>query len=244
MEISFSTRETFTAPRPEGVILAPVRCYELTPSGSGWTESVLHSFSGSDGATPFSGVLPDGAGSLYGTTTAGGSANTGTVFQLKHSIGWTETVLYSFRNGNDGSYPTAGLVFDGSGNLYGATSSGGSGGGGTVFKLTPSGGSWTYSLVYSFTGGANCGPWGNLFIDGSGNLYGTTVCDGANNAGSVFKLTPSGNSWTCTSLHDFTGGSDGKNPYCNVAVDTSGNLYGTTYAGGSPGYGVVWEITP
>jgi len=125
---------------------------------------------------------------------------------------------------------------------------GGSGGGGTVFKLTPSSGSWTYSLVYSFTGGhpgyGGAGPIANLAIDGAGNLYGTTAADGAYDVGTVFKLTPSGGSWTYTSLHDFTGGSDGGYPESNVTFDANGNLYGTASEGGSQRVGVVWEITP
>ena len=81
-------------------------------------------------------------------------------------------------------------------------------------------------------------------MDGAGNLYGTTFCDGAKGAGSVFKLTPSGGSWTYTSLHDFTGGSDGANPISNVVFDANGSLYGTALNGGAHGVGVVWEITP
>ncbi len=82
-------------------------------------------------------------------------------------------------------------------------------------------------------------------MDGAGNLYGTTFCDGANGVGNVFELTPSGNSWTYTSLHDFTFGSDGELPNSNVVIDANGNLYGTTMQeGGELGYGVVWEITP
>src|SRR5208282_1998382 len=100
--------------------------YELTPSGSGWTECVLHSFSGRDGAFPNNGVIFDNAGNLYGTTTGGGSGNSGTVFKLTPSgsgcQGWTESILYSFQNGRDGGAPYAGLIFDPSGNLYGASS--------------------------------------------------------------------------------------------------------------------------
>lgn len=220
--------------------------FKLTPSGGGWTESVLYNFSGSDGENPFSGVTLDNAGKLYGTTESGGAYGRGTIFELTRSQnGWAETFLHSFQTGSDGSEPFAGLIFDPSGNLYGTTPVGGIGNGGTVFKLTRSGGSWTYSLVYSFTGHAiaPCGPTANVVMDGAGDLYGTTGCDGAYNAGTVFKLTPSGDSWTYTSLHDFTGGSDGVQPISNVVFDVSGNLYGTTLGGGS-GYGVVWEITP
>ncbi len=223
--------------------------YELTSSGSGWTEGILHSFgAASDGSVPYRSVMIfDSAGNLYGTTYFGGSNNSGTVFQLMPSgTGWVENVIYSFQGGSDGRYPYAGLVFDQSGNLYGATSDGGTGGGGTVFRLSPSGGGWSYSLLYSITGpaGDQCGPAWTLVMDGGGDLYGTTQCDGANNLGNVFKLTPSGGSWTYTSLHDFTGGgNDGEFPL-SVILDTSGNLYGTTVVGGTKAEGVVWEITP
>ena len=224
--------------------------YELTRPGSNWTESVLYSFSGSDGQNPFSGLLLDGAGNLYGTTFLGGTGGDGTVFQLTNSgLGWTENILHNFQ-GSDGYLTYAGLILDHLGNLYGtsSTSTGGSGSGGTVFELTPSNGSWTFSVLYTFTGPSGyleCGPNDNLVMDGAGNIYGTTRCDGAYNAGSVFKLTPTPTPpWTYTSLHDFTGGSDGGNPYSNVIFDANGNLYGTASAGGAYGYGVVWEITP
>jgi uncharacterized repeat protein (TIGR03803 family) len=227
--------------------------YELTPSGGGWTESVLHSFGGSgDGAYPQNGLIFDGAGNLYGTTFAGG-ARCGIVFQLVPSDGnWTENVLYTFQNGADGCLAHTGLIFDRSGNLYGATGYGGAGGGGTVFELSPSGGGWVYSLLYSFTGmltNDGCGPVGTLVMDTAGNLYGTTLCDGAYNLGSVFKLTRSSGGWIYTSLHDFIGGSDGGDPYSNVVFDAEGNLYGTAGAGGTSsqctgGCGTIWEIAP
>ncbi len=219
--------------------------YEMTGSGTHWTEQALYSFSGSpDGATPLSGVIFDNAGNLYGTTTAGASSGNGTVYELSPSgSGWTERVLYNFTGGSDGSYPTGGLIFDNAGNLYGSTNVGGTGGGGTVFELSPSGGNWTYSLLYSFTGSGNCGPWAPLTLNG-GNLYGTTVCDGIDNAGSVFELSPSGNSWTYSSLYDFTGGNDGKFPYCSVSFDAANNIYGTTLRGGQYLQGVVWRIAP
>jgi uncharacterized repeat protein (TIGR03803 family) len=135
------------------------------------------------------------------------------------------------------------------GNLYGTTTAGGSGGGGTVFKLTRSGSGYNYSLIYSFTGSSNsCGPWSSLAFDAVGNLDGTTMCDGANAAGSVFQLVPSSGGWMYRDLYDFTGGSDGADPESNVIFDAVGNLYGTAAFGGSGcapfGCGVVWEISP
>ena len=226
--------------------------YELTPLGNDWTESILHSFSGWGGSEPYGGLISDNAGNLYGTTLDGGLNYVGTVFRLTDSgSGWRESLPHIFQLA-DGGYPTAGLVFDQSGNLYGATTYGGSDGAGVVFELSPSGSSWTYSVLYSFTGGDGCpdneyvgaGPWAALTMDATGNLYGTTQCDGANRMGNIFKLTHSGGGWAYTSLHDFAGGNDGAYPLSNVIMDANGNLYGTASAGGSQGHGVVWEITP
>ena len=224
----------------EGVV------FELMPSNGKWTENPIYAFSGSTGSGPLDGVIFDSAGSLYGTTYQGGRYGEGAIFQLSPSMGWTESVLHSFGYLNDGAYPHAGLIPDQSGNLYGATSDFAPGGGGLVFELSPSGDSWTYLNVYNLIGTVfnRCGPWGDLAVDASGNLYGTTFCDGPNKLGSVFKLTFSGGRWIYTSLHDFTGGNDGANPISNVVIDASGNLYGTASAGGAQGYGVVWEITP
>jgi uncharacterized repeat protein (TIGR03803 family) len=230
----------------------PMGCgvvFKLTPAGGGtWSESVLYSFTGgADGASPWAGVTLDAAGNLYGTTYAGGSSGNGTVYELSPSgSGWTQKTLHSFQRQQDGASPYAGVIFDGSGNLYGATQFGGSGGGGTVFELTPSGGSWTYAVLYSFVGsggGHNKGPVANLVMDAAGSLYGTTAGEGAYDFGSVFKLTHGTGGWTYTSLHDFTGGSDGNLPRSNLVFDGSGNLYGTAY-GGADGDGVVFEITP
>jgi uncharacterized repeat protein (TIGR03803 family) len=236
--------------------------FQLTPNGAGgWTEKVLFSFinsyrGGLEGASPYAGVVFDQLGNLYGTTWGGGNgpcgfqSGCGTVFQLTPSaVAWKENVLYDFQNGSDGADPAGGLIVDASGNLYGATNDGGSAGGGTVFELTPAGnGNWTYTLIYSFTGGScgqgcGCGPLGNLTMDGAGNLYGTTLCDGANNAGSVFKLSPSKGAWMETDLYDFSG-SDGANPMGGVTLDSSGNLFGTTAYGGTYSCGVAYEITP
>jgi uncharacterized repeat protein (TIGR03803 family) len=222
--------------------------YKLTPAGSGWTESVLYTFmGGSDGASPWAGVTLDQAGNLYGTTAAGGAFGGGTVYELSPSgSGWTKRTLHSFQQQQDGGDPYAGVILDPAGNLYGATQYGGSGGGGTAFELSPSGGGWTYTVLYSFIGsggGHAKGPVADLVMDAGGNLYGTTGGDGIYRFGSVFKLTHGGGGWTYTSLHDFTGGSDGLLPRSNLVFDGSGNLYSTAY-GGVDGNGVVFQITP
>jgi uncharacterized repeat protein (TIGR03803 family) len=167
----------------------------------------------------------------------------GVIYQLTPSAGgWTETVLYRFQKGSDGVFPSGGLIIDQSGNLYGTTSGGGSGGGGTVFELTPSGGGWQFTVLYSLLGQGN-GPRGSLIMDAAGNLYGMSYGNGAYGDGSVFKLMPGGGTWTYTLLHDFTGGSDGKNPLGNLTLHTNGKLYGTTSTGGACGAGVVFEIS-
>ncbi len=225
--------------------------YELTPSGGSWTENILDNFTGCSGcgpapANPFAEVVFDQSGNLYGTTWDGGVSGVGTVFQLAPSAsGWTEKPLYTFQGGSDGAEPAAGLIFDNLGNLYGATLSGGPGGrlGGNVFELTPAGDGYAFKVLYGLSG--NGGPYASLTMDAEGNLYGTTVADGAYLAGSVFKLTPmGGGAWRYTSLHDFTGGSDGSTPQSTLVFDSSGNLYGTAAYGGAHGNGVVFEITP
>jgi len=221
--------------------------YELAPSNGSWTERETYLFTGAnDGGNPYSSVIFDEAGNLYGTAYAGGAHGYGTVFQLTPSgSGWTENTLGAFQSASDGGKPFGGVVFDNAGNLYGATSSGGTGSGGTAYELMPSNGSWTFSVVYGFTGSAYLpGPYGSLAMDARGNLYGTTNKDGTHGAGSVFKLTPSSGGWTETDLYDFANGSEGAIPYGSVLIDANGNLYGTASQGGANGYGVVWEITP
>jgi uncharacterized repeat protein (TIGR03803 family) len=216
--------------------------------GGKWREKVLYSFgSGTDGTIPVAGVTFDKAMNLYGTTSAGGSYGYGTVFQLKPSkSGWTENILYNFQLQSDGGVPYAGLVFDQSGNLYGAATEGGNGtdGGGTIFELTPSTGGWTFTVIYALPGWDISGTFRNLLLDSSGNLYATTHCDGDNRAGTVYKLTPSNDTWTYTSLYVFTGGIDGLYSFSNLIFDKHGNLYGTTNLGGADGFGVVFKITP
>jgi uncharacterized repeat protein (TIGR03803 family) len=223
--------------------------YKLTPSGGGWNQTVLYAPTGGypSGVAPEGGVIFDSSGNLYGGFLGGGPSNSGTVFQLSPSgSGWTMLTLHGFTGGSDGAGPLGGLIFDGSGDLYGTTYSGGSGlgHGGTIFKLTRSNGGWTFDTLYDLIGAEACGPTGKLVMDADGNLYGTTHCDAAYGYGygSVFKLKPSNGGWTYTSLHDFTYGSDGGYPYRDIVFDANGNLFGT--AGSNNGLGLVFEITP
>ena len=209
-----------------------------------WTEQVLYSFgSGTDGTAPVGRVMFDAAGNLYGTTSAGGTYGYGTVFQLMPGSAWTENTLHSFQNADDGATPYAGLISDAAGNLYGAATDGGTNGGGTVFELTPSGGSWSFSVLTSLPGWGISGTFRDLVLDASGNIYATTHCDGSNSAGTIYELTPSGGAWTYNLLYTFTGGSDGLYSISNLVMN-HGKLYGTTIDGGANGAGVIYALTP
>ncbi len=222
--------------------------YEVTPSQSGWTEHLLHSFgSGSDGKAPAGGMIFDSAGNLYGAASGGGAAGHGTIFELTPSGDgtWSESILHNFTASSEGSGPQGTLIRDASGNLYGTTSAGGTNGGGTVFELGYSNGGWVLSTLYGFSA---CTPIAGVTTDFAGSLYGVCSAGGAYGYGLVFELTNSSGSWTLTDLHDFSGGSDGATPWASVVVfDSSGNLYGTAaYGGGGgcgDGCGTVWEIS-
>jgi uncharacterized repeat protein (TIGR03803 family) len=218
--------------------------FEEKRSGDSWIESVIYSFSGgNDGTSPPAGVTLDARGNLYGTTSLGGVNGDGVVYELSTSgSGWKESVLYTFQGLSDGQNPVGGMVVDPAGNLYGTTFDGGVNGGGTVYELSPSGEGWTFTVLYSFSGGYG-GPYNKLTL-AKGNIYGFTNAEGANGLGSVFKLAPGNGGWTFTDLYDFIGGSDGGSPYGSVAVDRDGNVFGTAVVGGSQNQGVVFEITP
>jgi uncharacterized repeat protein (TIGR03803 family) len=217
--------------------------FKLTHSGGRWTESVLYNFmAGQDGSQPVDGVVMDGVGNLYGTTRFGGvnncSSGCGTVFELSPSgSGWTEHVLYRFPGGSDGYQPYGGVVLDPAGNLFGATFDGGHGGSGVVFELSPSGGTWNYSVLYNLTGNGG-GEWARLTRDAAGNLSGITLFPGT-----LFKLSPSGGQWLYTDLHDFTL-NEGSYARSGVVLDSQDRIYGMSSMGGADQQGTAWEFTP
>lgn len=244
--------------------------FKLTPSGSRYAESLPYSFCQQiacrDGAAPAGALAFDAQGRIFGTTTAGGFNNQGTVFELTPSgSGYAESVVYSFcqvlRCG-DGKTPLAGVIVDGKGALYGTTNSGGRKNGGVVFKLTPSGSGYVESGLYDFCQSSKCAdgkaPSAGVVFDAKGALYGTTVNGGANAAGTVFRLTPSGAGYTESVLYSFCAKSkcrDGAHPQASVTFGRHGALYGTTTAGGFErcphyqygdwrGCGVVFRLTP
>jgi uncharacterized repeat protein (TIGR03803 family) len=204
-------------------------------AGKGKGFRVKHSFTGADGGMPTAALIQDLAGNLYGTTSSGGGSGLGVVFKLDTTN--TEIVLHTF-TGPEGAVPHGGLVLDGAGNLYGTTSSGGASELGTVFKIDTTG---TESVLHSFTGSPDgAQPYAGLVIDNSGNLYGTTKSGGAFGFGTVFKVDTTG---TESVLHSFAGGvSDGADPTARVILDATGNLYGTTFSGGTSGKGTVFKL--
>ncbi len=249
----------------QGGVYGSGTVFELTPSArGGWKETVLHNFDGKDGANPLAGLIFDAAGNLYGTTYVGGAYYFGTAFQLKRGDKnrWTENVLASFNTGSIGYYPSAALVFDKAGNLYGTTA----GNSGSAFELNPgANGEWTEMVVHLFCSAYFCTDGGNstaaLIFDAAGNLYGTastggntgSLCGNEYGCGTAFRLTLGSNGeWTETVLHAFNyDGEDGTIPEAGLYRDSAGNLYGTTVRGGASGSGcggygcgTVFEITP
>jgi len=244
------------APKASGWIFTPLYAFQ----------------GGDDGHYATAGVVIGSNGSLYGTTLYGGGGDIcpqhqgypgcGTAFSLslpptvcKTAVcPWTETVLHRFSGGSDGGFPNyfGSLVFDRAGNLYGTTSTGGSnilgcypefGGCGIVFELTPAGGEWSEVVIYNFTNPQGAAiPESGVIRDQAGNLYGTTL-EGAYNWGTVFELSPSGSGWTLNALYSFpASGNDGELPYGGLALDPSGNLFGSTSQAGPDNGGTAYEL--
>ena len=229
--------------------------FELTPPGhgqTGWTDIVLANFNGSNGATPWAGLIADKAGNLYGTTSSGGASGKGTVFELtppaKGQTAWTETILHSF-NKTDGRAPAGRLLFDAAGNLFGTTANGGAADDGVAFELMPPAAgktAWTEKVLFVFTGGNGRVPLTDLIADKAGNLYGTTEAGGASDLGTVFALTPPDagqTAWTEAVLVSFNR-SNGQFPSGGLIADETGNLYGTTLYGGANSTGTAFEVSP
>jgi uncharacterized repeat protein (TIGR03803 family) len=220
--------------------------------------NVIYNFAGGlSGLNPYdvSGLAIDHSGNLYGTTFYGGSGY-GLVFKLAPvASGWIFSPLYSFQAANDGAYPYAGVTIGADGAIYGTTYQGGdggcSGGCGTVYKVTPPASAcktaicpWNETVLYRFTGGADgANPRSAVVFDQGGNLYGSTILGGAG-SGTVYQLAPTGAGWTESTVHSFGSGSDGAQPFGGLIVDITGNLYGTTMAGGDFGLGTIYQLTP
>lgn len=217
--------------------------YELRPSGSSWTEKVLYDISSTHSAL----TLDPTGKIIYGTSF-------GTIFELtQNSSGvWVPTVLFTFNSADsatEGSNPVGTLVLDSAGNLYGTTLTGGANNVGAVFKLTPTlTPPWTETLLYSFGGNAQFGPnaaspIAGIIFDAKGNIYGTTKAGGVKNAGTVYELVAPANPKGVYKEHivfSFTG-ENGAQPKSSLIMDSSGYLYGTTYAGGANAEGTVFE---
>jgi hypothetical protein len=256
------------------VVLSAVAVSAGSILGQAQTFNNIYSFTGAggDGEYPFPyGHLSfDSSGDIYGTTAGGGSGYNGTVFELvpKSGGGWTEKILYEFAGDADGRQPSAGVVFDASGNLYGTTSYGGNnqacgGGCGTVFELSPpaqSGGAWTHTVLYTFQGGFDGAQPGAAIIESNGALYGPTSTGGTpavlcnsnrkikSGCGTIFELAPpaqKGGAWTKSILYTFPGATgDGTTPSRDIVADGEGNLYGVTGAGGTSHYGIAYKLSP
>ncbi len=222
--------------------------FELTPNGAGgWQETQIHRFNGQDGIGPIGNLIFDAAGNLYGTVTQFGPKGKGAVFELTPtgSGTWRESILHAFAGGSDGAGPVGGLVFDSAGNLYGVTMEGGVSNLGTVFELSPSGSAWREKILHSFDGTDGGFAFAGPAMDSQGNLYGTTSGENTGGGyGSVFELTPtSSGAWQVSRLHIFIG-LDGAQPYSTPTLDGAGNVYVTTNAGGTLGWGNVVKLTP
>jgi uncharacterized repeat protein (TIGR03803 family) len=212
------------------------------------TYRVLHSFGApGDGDIPYAGVTFDSRGSLYGATAYGGSSactpyGCGVTYKMTPNMdgSWTESVIHPFI-GSDGSRPIGSVVVDGHGSVYGAAQDGYRGNG-AIFRITPVQSGWSYSVINPFLRGG-AGPSSPLTFDSEGNLYGTTIDDGV--SGGVFVMYHASliGSWYEIVLHAFRNGQDGAEPFGGVIFDQAGNLYGTTYAGGSNQNGTIFELT-
>jgi uncharacterized repeat protein (TIGR03803 family) len=247
--VAYDSKGNVFGTTPDGGAFSSGVVYEISRDARRFHDHVIHAFTGGkDGAVGSLGLLlRDSAGNFYGVTElGGGTPNAGTVFRIS-PVGtkWSFTTLYRFRGMPDASGPYGGLIADGSGNLYGTTYYGGANGIGTVFELKAiARGKYRERVLYSFKGGTDgSSPTSTLLLGSTGQLYGTTSAGGGScDCGTIFALDPVSGKETV--LHSFGGTSDGTYPYYGMVSDGSGNLYGTTVAGGSFGQGTVFKFTP
>lgn len=228
--------------------------FKLTPSSSGYTESVLHAFTGADGLYPEAGVVADAGGALYGTTATGGGSGCdtgcGVVFKLTPSGSqYTETVLHAFTGGDDGTDPYAGLLLDKHGNLFGVTAEGGGtgcygNGCGVVFEMKRAGTAYSESVLHAFAGTDGSAPVATLAFGKQGEIYGTTSSGGLHRGGTVFAMRHAHSSYEFRSLYNFcklAKCADGEAPLGGVVL--YGNaIFGTTWQGGAKSVGTVYEL--
>lgn len=239
---------------PEGNLYGTTAYNTVYTVDSTGKATLVYQFLGvPDGSIPSGGLLRDAQGNLFGTTQEGGYpscsylAGCGTIFKLDAS--GKESVLYSFKGGEDGAHPQSNLIQDASGNLYGTAYNGGKlaclNGCGSIFKLDPSG---NLTVLYAFKGGADgSNPTTGLILDSANSLYGVTAnggnltCSGGRGrgCGTVFKLNASG---VKTVLYSFLGGADGSGPAPGLAMDSAGNLYGASGGGDNRYDGTVFKI--
>jgi uncharacterized repeat protein (TIGR03803 family) len=233
--------------------------FSLTPPQAGgkkWTLDTLYTFgTGSDGSFPVAALVEDSTGNLYGTTEYGGSANLGTVFELKpptNGGSWSETQLYAFQGGTDGASPMASVSFGPDGSLYGTTSFGTINGIGSIFKLTPpqSGvAPWVETQILVCAGKVGEVPLDGVYVASSGDLYTTIASGGKYGTGTVLKLTPpaNGNSqWGVDIVHHFASDNDFRPSYPvgGLSLGLNSLLYGTTSKGGPRNGGTAFSFAP
>lgn len=233
--------------------------FELSPnSKGGWTPSILFTFNGTDGSFPYSTMILDSAGNLYGTTYQGGlglavcNGGCGVVFELVRPAAggqWTQNILYAFNGPNDGGSPSGNLLMDKAGNIYGTTRAGGSTGCGgpgcgVVFRLKrpASGGTWTESVLHAFNGTDGSQP--NYIIFHNNAIYGTAEQGGTLSAGAVFELSSTNGVWSENTLYSFTNGADGGNPIALISSAVSSDVFVDTIGGGVYNWGTIVRLTP
>jgi uncharacterized repeat protein (TIGR03803 family) len=224
--------------------------YKLRHTGSTWTQTVIHAFTGGDdGSGPGARLTVDWIGNVYGMAPTGGANGLGTIYKIHRGQNgvWNLKVIHTFTGGADGSTGSAGRMIVRDGHLYGAATTGGTYGSGVVFQLTPREvGEWNFRTIYSFRGQPDGSfPYGALLFDAWGNIYGTTYYGGANGIGAVYKLSRRFHGeWNERVLYSFQDdGTDGNSPISNLVFGGAGSLYGTTSEGGL-GSGTIFKLSP